>query len=126
MSNKKNERDSQLDSAAAVLQNLMKGQSNGLSDAFLRWRLWNSWAELVGAEIAASSLPVGYLKGTLYVWCKSSARMQELTFMVRPLMQKINTFIGKRWVRSIRFTLDRKDVPAPEETSEEFKSFIEK
>lgn len=126
MSNKKNERDSQLDSAASVLQALMKGQSSALSDSFLRWRLWNSWADLVGKEIAASSLPVGYMKGTLYVWCKSAARMQELTFMVRPLMEKVNTFIGKKWVRSIRFTLDKKTVPTPDETSEEFKAFIEK
>jgi predicted nucleic acid-binding Zn ribbon protein len=125
MADDKNERHSDLSSAAAVLQSLMKGQSNALSDSFLRWRLWGSWAELVGPEIAASSLPVGFHKGTLYVWCKSGARMQEMTFMVRPLMTKINTFIGKTWVRSIRFTLDKKAVPNPEEASSEFKSFVE-
>ncbi len=119
------ERRSQLDSAAFVLQGLLKSQKTPLSDSFLRWRVWNAWPTVVGEEIAASSLPVGYAKGCLYVWVKSAARMQELTFVVKPLMEKINSFVGKKWIRSIRFTQDRKSVPAAAEADETMRDFIQ-
>ncbi len=125
MSEKKSKRDSYLDSAAAVLQGLLKNQNNALSDSFLRWRLWNSWSEVVGPEIAKNALPVGYLKGTLYVWSQSAVRIQEMTFIVRPLLEKINTFAGKKWVRSIRFTQDRKSVPQPAEVDESIRNFVD-
>jgi len=126
MSDDKGKRRSHLDSASTVLHGLLKNQSTPLSESFLRWRLWNSWESVVGPEIGANSLPVGYANGCLYVWVKSAARIQELTFVVRPLMQKINDFAGKKWVRSIRFTQDRKSVPAPAtETAEDLKKILE-
>jgi predicted nucleic acid-binding Zn ribbon protein len=125
MSNEKDDRNSQLDSAAFVLQGLLKSKSTPLSDSFLRWRVWNSWSSIVGPEIAAHSLPVGFYKGALYVWVKSGARLQELTFVVKPLMQKINAFVGKeKWIRSIRFTQDRKSVPVHADAEESMRSYL--
>jgi hypothetical protein len=122
----KKERYSRLDAAASVLQEVFRGDSTPLSDSFLRWRVWNSWESIVGAQIASSSLPVGYVRGCLTVWVKSAARLQEMTFVVKPLMEKINTHVGKRWVRQIRFTQDRKSVPAPAESDQSLREFTEK
>lgn len=120
----KNRKSSTLDSAASVLQTLMQSGKSPLAEQFIRWKLWNSWEEVVGAEMAKNSLPVGYLKGTLYIWVNSSARMQEMTFLVRPLLKKVNEFGGKNWVRNIRFTLDRKSVPQPQESEEGLREFL--
>jgi predicted nucleic acid-binding Zn ribbon protein len=123
----KNDRKaSNLSHVANVLQSLLQSSKSPLSEQFIRWRLWSEWESIVGAEIAKNSMPVGYLNGTLYVWVKSAPRMQEMTFMVRPLREKINKFAGKYWVNSIRFTLDRKAVPQTQEGESELRDFINK
>lgn len=120
-------KSSQLSPAAQVLQTLLQSSKSPLSEQFIRWRLWNSWEDVVGPEIAKHTLPVSYLNGTLYVWVKSAARMQELTFLVRPILKKVNDFAGKKWIRSIRFTLDRKSVPRLEhDTAQEMRQFLSK
>jgi hypothetical protein len=37
--------------------------------------------------------------------------MQQLSFAAVPLRDKINTYLGRTYVRQIRFTLDRHSVP---------------
>lgn len=123
-SDDKNSRKSQLSHAANVLQLLFKAGKSPLSEQFIRWRLWSEWDQVVGPEMAKNSTPVSYLDGTLYVWVSSAPRMQEMTFLVRPLRDKINQFAGKSWVRSIRFTLDRKSVPRLEESSQDLREFL--
>ena len=80
----------------------------------------------MGEKIAKCTTPVGYLKGQLYIWVNHPTSMQDLTFMVGAIKDQINKFIGRRWVRSIRFTLDRKSVPQNAEMSEELRSFLSK
>jgi predicted nucleic acid-binding Zn ribbon protein len=123
---KKKSQAAHLSPVANVLQSLFQSSKSPLSQQFIRWRLWNEWENVVGCEIAQHSMPVGYLDGALYVWVKSAARMQEMQFVVRPLMQKINQFAGSAYVRSIRFTLDRKAVPMPQENAEDLRGFLSK
>ena len=120
----KKKKAAHLSPVANVLQSLFQSSKSPLSQQFLRWRLWNEWEHVVGPEIANHSMPVGYLDGALYVWVKSAPRMQEMQFVVRPLMQKINQFAGTHWVRSIRFTLDRKSVPTPQENAGDLRDFL--
>lgn len=110
--------------ASDVLQSLLQNGKSPLAEQFIRWRVWNSWAEIVGEQISKHTLPVSYLKGELYVWVDHPARMQELTFCVSELGFKINQFCGKKWVRRIRFTLDRKSVPKPEESEAGLRDFL--
>lgn len=117
---------SNLSPVATVLQSLLQSGKSPLSEQFIRWRLWRNWEEVVGREIAKHSMPVGYVNGTLSIWVQSSARLQEMTFLVRPLRQKINDFVGKAWVNSIRFTLDRKTVPQLQESAEGVREFLSK
>ncbi len=121
---KKKRKFSELSPAANVLQSLLKSSKSPLSDQFQRWRLWQDWEKVMGAEIAKHSMPVGLLNGTLYVWVNSAARMQEMIFMVRAVLRKVNDYAGKHWITSIRFTLDQKLVQAPEQSDEAVHKFI--
>lgn len=115
-----------LEAVGDLLQSLLQNSKSPLSDHFLRWRLWRSWDEIVGPEIAKSSMPVSFLQGELYVWVNHPARLQELTFCAGTILKKINKFGGRRWVRRIRFTLDRKSVPLLEESGEDLRDFLSK
>lgn len=119
-------RQSQLTASADVLQALLQNRKSPLTEQFVRWRVWNAWPEVVGAEIAKNTLPVGYLKGTLYIWVKSGPRMQELLFLLDSLRDRINKFAGAHWVKSIRLTLDRKSVPQLEDAGEKMRDFVAK
>lgn len=120
------ERKNEPQHSSDVLFSLLKKANTPLGEQFIRWRLWNQWQEVVGAEIAAHTRPVQFIRGQLYVWVKSAARMQDLTFLAKPIIEKINQFGGKKWVKSIRFTLDRKSVPSPEESEERLLKFLSK
>ena len=74
--------------------------------------------------MAKYSVPVGYRGGVLYVWVRDSVHLQEMTFMVRALKAKVNQFVGRSWVKSIRLTLDRKDVPTVQETEGELRDYL--
>ena len=107
-----------------VLQSLLQNSKTPLSDNFLRWKLWNSWPSVVGDQVAKSTTPVHYINRCLYVWVDHPARMQELTFCVRDIIRKVNSYAGKTWIRQIRFTLDRKSVPGLEESEQVVKDFL--
>lgn len=116
-----------LEPVGDLLQSLLQNSKSPLSDQFLRWKLWRSWPEVVGEQIAKSTVPVGFLHGELYIWVNHSARMQELTFCAGMILKKVNAFSnGRRWVRRIRFTLDRKSVPSLEESGADLREFLSK
>lgn len=116
----------QLSAASEVLHSLLKNSKSPLGQQFVRWRLWQNWEKVVGCEIAKHTIPVGFNKGVLFVWVDHPARLQELTFMVKTFRDRVNDFQGYQWARSIRFTLDRKSVPEPEETKKGLRDFLSK
>lgn len=111
-----NKRNSKLLSGSEVLQSLFEKGKSPLSDQFKRWKLWAQWKDFVGATVAENSEPVGYLRGTLYVWVKNSTWMQQFVFMREEIKNSINRKMDQIYVKSIRFTLDRKDVPSMNDT----------
>lgn len=121
----KKDEKSYLQPAADVLRSVLKSPNSPLSPQFTRWRLWRFWSEAVGSDLAQISRPVDYNHGRLVVWVRSSACMQEMMFIVSPLIKKINQFIGHRYVTNIRFTLDTKDVPANADVAPEIAKFID-
>ncbi len=124
MSRSRSQKEPQL--VADILFSVLKQKKTALGSQFIRWRLWNEWKDVVGAEIASHTVPVQFIRGELYVWVKSAARMQDLIFLVQPLREKINRFAGQNWVKYIRFTLDRRSVPMPEETESGLREFLAK
>ncbi len=104
-------RKSELTPAADVLQSLFEDGKSPLSDQFVRWRLWSKWVEFVGPTIAQNTEPVGYNRGTLWIWVKNSTWMQQLVFMKDHIKQNINTQLRRHYVEEVRFTLNKREVP---------------
>lgn len=110
--------------ASNVLQSLLSNGKSPMSEQFTRWRLWRHWDEVVGDTIAKHSCPVDFSKGRLYVWVSSSARMQEMRFLIGNIKDKINAYLGRDYVKFIQLTLDRKSVPSKEESQKAIKDFL--
>lgn len=113
-------------SSEQILESLFLHSKSPFSDQFQRWRLWQKWPEVVGKSIARDSEPVGYHNGVLYLWVKNSVIMNQMIFLAGKIKDKVNEKLGSRWVKSVRFTLDRKAVPKREETDEGFRDFLSK
>jgi predicted nucleic acid-binding Zn ribbon protein len=123
---KNSRQNAKLTEASQVLQELLRSSKTPLGEQFIRWQVWNSWEEIVGPEVAKHTLPVSYLDGILYIWVRHPARLQELTFCAKPLLDKINAYCGHKWLKFLRFTLDRRSVPQMTEMAPESRDFIAK
>lgn len=104
-------RKSSLTNASSILHRLLEKENHPLSDQFLRWKLWYNWKEIVGESISQKCLPVGYKEGALWVWTQNSSWMHHLLFMREDMIHAINSKLGKNFVRYLRFTLDKHEVP---------------
>lgn len=107
-----------------VLQSLFENGKSPLSDQFLRWKLWAKWEEVVGPTISKNAEPVGFQRGVLIVWVRNSSWMQQMIFMKDHMREAINHKFNNNFVKYIRFTLDRRDVPSSNQN--EFKEMIQK
>lgn len=90
----------------------------------MRWKLWAKWDEIVGQTIAKNAEPVGFQRGVLYVWVRNSTWMQQMVFMKDPIRDTINQKFQKNFVKYIKFTLDRREVPTSDQ--QEFREMIQK
>lgn len=113
-----------LSAASKVLQSLLSSGKSPLSDQFLRWKLWRFWPQVVGETLGGICEPVGFERGRLYVWVKSSTRMQEIRFFEETLKDKVNAYVGRTWAHHIKFTLDRRGIPKEAEATPEFRDYI--
>ena len=122
----KPKKDRRLLPVSNILQSLFVQCKTPLSEQFLRWKLWNSWAEVVGPVLSQYSEPVAYRRGTLVLWVKSAAHMHDMTYVLENIREKVNEFLGQNWAKSIRLTLDRRSVPTVEESDPSIRDFISK
>lgn len=117
---------SELKPGSEALQGLFENGKTPLSQQFLRWKIWKKWGDFVGPTISKHSEPVGYFRGTLYLWVENSSWMQQMVFMKDPLVETINKKLGFAFVRNIYLTLDKKSVPRDAEEARELKNAIGK
>lgn len=106
---------SKFSAGSEVLQRLFEDGKSPLSGPFTRWKLWMKWGDYVGPTIASQTEPVGLHRGTLYVWVRNSAWMQQMVFMKDEIQQTLNKKLGSSLVKNIRFTLDRRELPSDSE-----------
>ncbi|MBO9665261.1 MAG: DUF721 domain-containing protein [Bdellovibrio sp.] len=99
-----------------VLQSLFENGKSPLSEQFMRWKLWAKWEEVVGPTIAKNAEPVGFQRGVLYVWVRNSAWMQQMIFLKDQIRDTINSKFENNFVKYIKFTLDRREVPQDDQT----------
>ncbi len=83
----------------------------GLSREMSGWRAVEAWPELVGPRVARHARAVAFREGTLQVEVEGSAWMQELGYLKRDLVRRINQHLGAEDVRDVRFTLPRRGHP---------------
>lgn len=119
-------RSSQPQLGSDALQSLFENGKSPLSQQFLRWKLWRKWEDYVGKTISAQSEPVGYVRGTLYVWVKNSSWMQQLVFMRETMRDTINKKLGFVYIKNISLTLDKKAVPKDPDEANQLKESISK
>jgi predicted nucleic acid-binding Zn ribbon protein len=109
---KKPNRNAHLTGAADVLQGLLQNSKSQLADGFMRWRLEQQWAEVVGDSIAQQTLPVAFERGTLFIWVRHSTWMQQLWYFQDLIKDKVNAYFqrqpGAEWCRQVKFTLSRR------------------
>ena len=96
-------KNKKLDSVAKVLQGLFENSKSPLSEGFQRYRLEQQWSEVVGTGIGRCSRPVDVKSGLLTIAVTNASLLTELQFFREEIITKVNTHIGKVWVKKIRF-----------------------
>lgn len=107
-----------------VLQSLFENGKSPLSVQFIRWKLWKMWPDYVGDSLAKNSEPVGYYRGTLYLWVKNASWMQQIQFMRDHIRDAINKKLQMQYVQDVRLTLDRRSVPVEAAAQSELREAI--
>lgn len=121
---RENDFKSKFKSSAEVLKSLFEEKEGGpVSEQFQRWKLWLNWKDIVGPSTAEYTEPVAYHNGVLWLWVKNSTWMQQMTFMSETIKNTVNQKYKKGFVREIRYTLDRKNIP---KENSDFKDNVKK
>ena len=97
-----------LTAAADVLQVLLQNSKSQLSDGFLRWRLEQNWEEIVGKTISEQTCPAALERGTLHIWVRHPAWMQQLWYFQEAIKEKVNKHVGRTVAYQVKFTLSRR------------------
>ncbi|MEM7645482.1 MAG: DUF721 domain-containing protein [Pseudomonadota bacterium] len=98
-----------LDPVAEVLQGLFENSKSPLSEGFLRYRLEMQWPQVVGEKIGRHSRPIDINKGLLTIAVHNSGLLTELQFFRQEIITKVNTHVGKVWVKKVRFISGHKN-----------------
>src|SRR5437762_2705537 len=93
-----------LHSATEVLQAMLENGKSPLAEDFQRFRLKMDWSQVVGGIICEKCSPAGFSNGILYVWVVNATWMNQLFYVRREIVKKVNEYVGKKWVREIRLT----------------------
>lgn len=83
-----------------VLIAALKGA--GLTDQAQRLRIFCLWKEVVGEAVAARTSPHAFGRGILTIRVHSAAWQNELTYMKRDLIAKLNAAVGRGAVKDIK------------------------
>ena len=94
-----------MESLSGVLPRVLR--QLGLEEGLLGWRAVREWEQVVGARIARHTRAVAFRDGSLQVEVDGSAWMQELGFLKRDLVRKVNRHLGRRLVQDVRFIVPR-------------------
>jgi len=62
------------------------------------------WSEIVGPQIAASTVAERVREGILFICCKSSMWSNELSLHKDDIMKRLNAAVGKNTITDIHFT----------------------
>ena len=88
---------------SGVLQKIL--QQYGLEGKLREYQVLNRWEEIVGKTIAAHTAPDSIRFKKLILKVDSSAWMQELSFLKKDLIEKVNHAFQTPLIRDIQFRI---------------------
>jgi len=68
-------------------------------------RIWALWDKTLGTTIAENARPAAFKGELLIVHVTNSPWMQQLQFLKKDIIQKLNSALGKNLVQEIRFKI---------------------
>ena len=68
-------------------------------------KIWDLWAGTVGGPIAENTRPAAFKGKILIVYVSSSTWMQQLQFLKKDIIEKVNNALGKDLVEEIKFRI---------------------
>lgn len=88
---------------------LLAQAMGGARPAYLRkarqYVVWEQWAQIVGPHLAGKATPLRMQETTLILAAPSHAWVQELTFMVPDILQKIHHVVAPELVTAVRVVM---------------------
>jgi hypothetical protein len=85
----------------SIIEGIIKGTD--INCRLIESKIFIHWEDIVGTEISKKAKPERITRGTLYLSVSTSIWASELSLLSDKLIEKINSFIGKEVVKSIRF-----------------------
>jgi hypothetical protein len=76
-------------------------KSYGLEPRLLEYNLRRQWKGIVGAGIAAHTIPVRIQQRRLYLWVDSINWLDQLTLLKPVLLKKINAHLNQQFLKGI-------------------------
>jgi predicted nucleic acid-binding Zn ribbon protein len=68
-------------------------------------QVWSLWASAVGEDIAKNARPEAFKGKLLLVHVTSSAWMQQLQFLKKDIINKVNDALGNTLIEEIKFKI---------------------
>ena len=78
------------------------GRKLGVEDGASSAKLWRSWGDVVGAEIAAHAEPTSLREGVLRVRTQSTVWATEIGYLAPEIARRANDLIGPGCIREVR------------------------
>jgi predicted nucleic acid-binding Zn ribbon protein len=88
-----------------VIEDLLTRSDTGLGRSFLVYRLSKRWPQVVGKDLGDVSKPVRFEKGTLFVFVKSSAWLQEVTYFKEEILIKLKSLDPQIHIEDVQFLM---------------------
>ncbi len=79
----------------------------GIEKKVKEYQALSMWPQIVGKRIAEKAKPLGIQKGKLFLSVESASWRNELTFLKRDIIDKINRSVGTKVVHEIICCTDK-------------------
>jgi hypothetical protein len=100
----KRKNDKDFSHIGTLINNVLNTCRNERPDSEMT-RIWALWDETMGVTIAENARPAAFKGQLLVVQVASSPWMQQLQFLKKDIIQKLNSALGKELVQDIKFKI---------------------
>ena len=99
---RKNDKD--FSHIGTLIKNVLDTCRNERPDSEMT-RIWALWDETMGVTISENARPAAFKGQLLVVQVTNSPWMQQLQFLKKDIIQKLNAALGKELVQDIKFKI---------------------